>query len=81
VAQILLAIGAAYFIIAIIIHCCMYRWGSAIYKCIEWMHHKICKIITTQQKCSIGMESLRNRIADVAYSYREFQEPFVEYDN
>jgi len=82
VAQVLLEIEAAYFIIAIIIHCCMHRWGSTIYKYIEWLYHKICKITTTvHRKCSIDMESLRNRIADVTYNYREFQEPLVEYDN
>ena len=80
VAQILLAVGIAYFTLAIVFHCCMHRWEDTIYKCIKWVHRKICAVKKSQELQSVEMESLRSRIADVTYNYKEFQEPLVEYE-
>ena len=80
VAKILLAIGIIYFIIVIVFHCFMHRWEDKIYKCIKWIHRKICKTKKSQELHSIQMESLSSRIADVTYNYKEFQEPLVEYE-
>ena len=80
VAQILLGFGAVYFIIAIILHCCMHRWGDSIFKGIKWLHHKICKKKILEKNNSIEMEGLSSRIADVTYNYQEFQEPLVEFE-
>ena len=41
VAQILLAVGIAYFTLAVVFHCCMHRWKNAIFKCIKRVYHKI----------------------------------------
>ena len=80
VAQILLACGAAYFIIAIIFHCCMYRWGDSIFKVIKWLHRKICEKKILEKNNSIEMKGLSSRITDVTYNYQEFQEPLVEFE-
>ena len=79
VAQILLAFGAAYFIIAIMFHCCMYRWGDSIFKVIKWLHRKICKKKILEENF-IKIEDLSSKIADVTYNYQEFQEPLVEFE-
>ena len=81
VAQILLEIGLAYFIMAITIHCCMYRWGGTIYKCIKWLHRKIRKMKSSQEKIPDEMETFSRSIPEVTYNYEEFREPLVEYDN
>ena len=83
IAQLLLAIGVAYFIMMIIIHCCMHSCKNTINKGIKLLHHivklHIFKANISQQ--NIEMESLSSRIADVTYNYKEFQEPLVEFDN
>ena len=80
VAQILLAVGIAYFTLAVVFHCCMHRWKDTIYKGIKWVYHKIHKVKKSQELQSVEMDSLSSRIADVTYNYKEFQEPLVEYE-
>ena len=79
VAQVLLAIGAIYFIGAIIFLCCMHRWSDSIFKGIKWLQCKICKK-KISEKDFIEMKVLSSRIADVTYNYQEFQEPLVEFE-
>ena len=81
VAQILLTIGIIYVIIVVVFHCCMYRWGDTIYKCIKSLRHRIYEKKTPQDKFFFRMEGWKSRIADVTYNYKEFQEPLVEYDS
>ena len=80
--EILLIIGLAYFIIAIIIHCVIYRWKNVIHKSVKWLQCNmwICKRKSSQENNINEMESLRSRIADVTYNYKELQEPLVEFD-
>ena len=79
VAQILLACGAAYFIITIIFLCFMNKWKDSIFKGIKWLHRKICKKKISEVNFA-EMENLSSRIADVTYNYKEFQEPLVEFE-
>ena len=66
IAQTLLALGAACFVIAIAFYCCMHRWGDEIFKGIKWLHHKIHEKKTSEENNSF---SLSSRIADVTYNY------------
>ena len=83
IAQLLLAIGVTYFIITIIIHCCMHSCKNTVNKGIKWWHHivKLCNFKANILRQNSEMESLSSRIADVTYNYKEFQEPLVEFDN
>ena len=95
-AMIMITIGVVYFMIIILLQCCMhmYRCNNAIHKSTEWLllkvggikeniRHKFCTVKTSQED-SNELEDLKNRIPDVAYpSYQEFQEPLLamEFDN
>ena len=82
IAQLLLAIGVAYFIMMIIIHCCMHSCKSVICKGIKWLYNNVNLIRKTNiSQQNNEMQSLSSRIADVTYNYQEFQEPLVELDN
>ena len=81
--EILLIIGLVYFIIAIIIHCLIYRWKNVIHKSMKRLQQNIMWICTrksAQENTVNEMESLSSRIADVTCNYNEFQEPLVEFD-
>ena len=82
ISEMLLIIGLAYFIIAIIIHCLIYRWKNLIHKSVKWLQHNmwICTRKSSQESNNNEMESLSSRIADATYNYKEFQEPLVEFD-
>ena len=96
-AMIMITIGVVYFMIVIILQCCihMYKCNNAIHKSIEWLllkvcrmkesvWHKLCKLKASQEDNNNELENLKNRIPDVAYpSYQEFQEPLLamEFDN
>ena len=82
--QIFLIVGLAYFIPAIIIHCCMHRWRNKIQNGINWLYRTklcICKTKLSQENSCNKMENLSNKINDVTYNYEEFQEPLVEFDD
>ena len=87
IAMVLIRIGVYYFIMAIVLHCCMYRWNNLIYKNIKWSLFMICKVKIVcfkfkikipQQDNSTEINSLRSRIPDVAYpNFQEFQESLL----
>ena len=83
VPQVLLTVGLVYYIPAVIVLCCMHRWKKIILKGTKWLYRKlcICKTKLSQENNFNEMESLSSRIADVAYNYKEFQEPLVEFDD
>ena len=85
---VLISIGVYYFIIAIMLHCCMYRWKNMIVKGIKW---SFCMISKVKSICSkfvkvkypkddntIELNTFKSRIPDVAYpNLHEFQEPLL----
>ena len=84
IAKVLITIGAIYFILAIVLHCCMYRCNNMIHKgmnwfsckinnvkCIKWLCHKICAREVQTLKRD------RYEIRDMNNNYQEFQEPLV----
>ena len=82
IAMILISIGACYFIIAIVLHCCMYRWNNLIVKGIKWSFYTINKVKTIfklpQENSITELNTLKSRIPDVAYpNFQEFQEPLL----
>ena len=84
-AMILIRIGVYYFIMAIVLHCCMYRWNNVIVKSIKcslFMISKVkCKFIkvkSLQEDNSTEINSLKSRIPDVAYpNIQELQESLL----
>ena len=50
IAMVLTRIGVFYFIMAIVLHCCMYRWNNVIHKSIKWLLFMICKVKTICSK-------------------------------
>ena len=90
IAMILISIGVYYFIIAIVLHCCMYKWNNLIVKGIKWSFYMISKVKTICSKflkikhpqenntTDSELNILKSRIPDVAYpNFQEFQEPLL----
>ena len=85
IAKTLIAVGVIYFMLAIIFHCCMYRWNNMIHKIMKWMFYKISKVKGIKWLChkfckeQVPQADQNNQleIADVDNNYREFQEPLV----
>ena len=90
IAMFLISIGVCYFIIAIVLHCCMYRWNNLIVKGIKWSFYMVSKVKTICSKfikverpqenntTDLELDTLKSRIPDVAYpNFQEFQEPLL----
>ena len=85
IAMVLISIGVYYFIIAIVLHCCMYRWNNLIVKSIQWslfmiskVKCKFVKVKSPQEDNSTEINSLKSRIPDVAYpNIQELQESLL----
>ena len=85
IAMILISIGVYYFIIAIVLHCCMYKWNNLIVKGIKWslfiiskVKKKFVKVKSLQEDNSIKINTLKRRIPDVAYpNMHKLQEPLL----
>ena len=92
IAMMLIRIGVIYFMIAIILHCCMHRWNTLIHKAIKWLLNKFykvkticngckfCKVKTSQKDHSTEIKSLSSKIVDVTYDYKVFREPLLAID-
>jgi len=84
IAQITVAIGLIYLLLAAVYHCVMFKWKDTIDNYINNLRSVIYKI-KHMNKCStserIMMDDFRSRIADVTYNYKEFRGPIVGYDN
>ena len=78
--------GSFYFIAYIIFHCIRRAFGKTIdrHKATFMRYYIIWKqTIMNKKKLTekrIRMESLRHKISDVTYNYKEFQEPLIEID-
>ena len=85
IAMVLISIGICYFIIAIVLHCCMYRWINVIIKsmkCLLFEVKSICskfvKVKYPQEDNTTELNALKGKIPDVAYpNFQEFQEPLL----
>ena len=87
-AMVLISIGVYYFIIAIVLHCCMYRWNNMIVKSIKCslfmiskvksICSKFVKVKSPQEDNSTEMLTFKSKIPDVAFpNFKEFQEPLL----
>ena len=72
----------AYFIGRIFCHCVMLKCGGTIKQLTMKIKRKLTKVIAIKQTASESfyMEQLRSKIPDVAFNYKEFQEPLVALD-
>ena len=72
----------AYFIGLIFCHCVMLKCGGTIKQLTMKIKRKLTKVIAIKQTASESfyMEQLRSKIPDVAFNYKEFQEPLVALD-
>ena len=82
--RILIITVLVYFILFIFCHCVMLMYGDVIKRRVSKIKQVLIKMITVKSKqtCSrpLHMEELRSKIPDVAFNYKEFQEPLVELD-
>ena len=82
--RILIITVLVYFILFIFCHCVMLMYGDVIKRRAGKIKQLLIKMITVKSKqtCSrpLHMEELRSKIPDVAFNYKEFQEPLVELD-
>ena len=82
--KILIITVLVYFILFIFCHCVMLLYGDVIMKRASKIKQVLIKMITVKlkQTCSrsLHMEELRSKIPDVAFNYKEFQEPLLELD-
>ena len=71
-----------YFTLLIFYHCAILLCGDLIKKKANKIKLMIIKMISVQQEHSksLHMEELRSQIPDVAFNYKEFQEPLVALD-
>ena len=78
VIRLLIITVLVYFIVLIFCHCVMLRCGDTIKEKVN----KLMKGITRKQALSesLHMEQLRSIIPDIAFNYKEFQEPIVALD-
>ena len=72
----------AYFILFIFCHCIMLLYGDAIKVRVNKILQVFLKITARKQTHlrSSGLEELSSKIPDVAFNYKEFQEPLFELD-
>ena len=84
-AMVLISISVYYFIIAIVLHYCVYRWNNLIVKSIKWSLFIISKVkiicfkdVKVKYPQEDNTTELKSRIPDVAYpNFQEFQEPLL----
>ena len=72
----------AYYIILIFCHCVMLRCGDTIKSKANKFKRMLMKGVTIKQTFSesLDMDQVRSKIPDVAFNYKEFQEPIVALD-
>ena len=72
----------AYFILFMFCHCIMLLYGDAIKVRVHKIKQAFLKITARKQtgSRSSDMEELSSKIPDVAFNYKEFQEPLFELD-
>ena len=80
IAQILITIALAYFIITISFLCCVNKCKRTIY-CNELLSHIIRMLRKIQDSNEIEVKTFNRRESDVSNNYEEFREPLVEFDN
>ena len=81
IVMILIRIGVTYFTIAILLHCCMYRWSSSIHKSIKQFLCKVKSICFKFWRVEIPQGNQNIQMQDsadqVPCNYGEFQEPLL----
>ena len=82
ITRLLIIIVLTYFIGLIFCHCVMLKCGEIIKHQAIKVKGIFTKMIRTKQvnPGKLHMEELRSKIPDVAFNYKEFQEPLVALD-
>ena len=80
ISQILLTVGVVYLILAITIHCLMFRCKNTIYYYTKRLYTMACRKIVVKQNDSTNLNHLTSEVAEVTYNYKEFQEPLIGLD-
>ena len=81
ISQVLLTAGVLYLIVAITIHCLMFRCKNTIYYYTKRLYNMACRKIVAIQNDSTNLNHLSSEIAEVTYNYEEFQEPLIRLDD
>ena len=82
ITRLLIITVLVYFIGLIFCHCVMLKCGDTIKQQAIKMKGRLTKVIGIKQTTSglIHIELLRSKIPDVAFNYKEFQEPLIALD-
>ena len=81
ISQVLLTAGVLYLIVAITIHCLMFRCKNTIYYYTKRLYNMTCRKIVAIQNDSTNLNHLSSEIAEVTYNYEEFQESLIGFDD
>ena len=82
ITRLLIIVVLAYFMVLIFCHCVMLKCGDIIKHEVNKVKEMFTKMIRTKQTTSgsLNIQQLRSKIPDVAFNYKEFQEPLVALD-
>ena len=77
---VLLTIGVVYLIVALTVHCIMFRCKNIIYYYTKRVYTMACSKIVVKQNDNIELHRLSSEVPEVTYNYKEFQEPLIGLD-
>ena len=80
ISQVLLTIGVVYLIVALTVHCIMFRCKNIINYYIRRVYTTVCRKIVVKQNDNIELHRLSSEVPEVTYNYKEFQEPLIGLD-
>ena len=82
ITRLLIIVVLAYFMVLIFCHCVMLKCGDIIKHEVNKVKEMFTKMIRTKQTTSgsLNIQQLHSKIPDVAFNYKEFQEPLVALD-
>ena len=88
IAKVLITVGIIYFILAIVLHCSMYKCNNIVHKGMEWLSYRISQVKGVKwlfhnlcaRDCKTQVlldQNNKQELRDVNDNYQEFQEPLV----
>ena len=80
ISQVLLTIGVVYLIVALTVHCIMFRCRNVIYYYTKRVYTMACSKIVVKRNDNIELNHLTSEVPEVTHNYKEFQEPLIGLD-
>jgi len=80
ISQVLITVGVAYLLLAIMIHCLIFRCKSALHQKMTKLYVTVCRVKSDKRINDTEMNHFTSEILEVTYNYKEFQEPLIGLD-